>query len=180
MMRRSGAASMMRRVIGEERIEVPIMASAPPAIATISASLLPCGLCQPAEPCTISHPAPCSFLSLSVSCPGFSGANTSTLAAPAPISLAGLPLWGLDAFAMLVLPGAQVPLPLSGRGERRLSVRVEDALAARNCKRWPTGAAGGLHGPSNDRAGPSLGRAHSARPRRGPGCSGIDGVGAGG
>jgi hypothetical protein len=67
---------MMARVIGLERIEVPISASALRAIVTISASLLPCGLCQEALPWTISQPAAANLSSVLPTLPGCSGANT--------------------------------------------------------------------------------------------------------
>ena len=51
------ALDRLRRVIGLERIEVPISASAPRASRTISASLSPWGVCQPAAPSTTSHPS---------------------------------------------------------------------------------------------------------------------------
>src|SRR5680860_10179 len=57
IIRRWSDASMIRRVIGELRIEDPQKASLPRANSYISSSSSPCGLCQPALPRTTSHPA---------------------------------------------------------------------------------------------------------------------------
>ena len=77
-MRSRSELSMMVRLMGAFRMEVPMRASHPLAMPTISASLFPCGVSQEALPRISSHP----FASRvrCVSGASFTGAKMNTLA----------------------------------------------------------------------------------------------------
>ena len=77
-MRSRSELSMIARLMGAFRMEVPMRASHPLAMPTISASLLPCGVSQEAFPRISSHP----FASRvrCVSGASFTGAKMNTLA----------------------------------------------------------------------------------------------------
>src|SRR2546423_954400 len=141
-MRRRSELSMIVRLMGALRIDVPISASQPRAISTISASLLPCGVSQDALPRISSQPFSSSFRWVSAA--SATGAKIRTLATLMVI----FPSGGARAPALL---RELVRVQLS-QG-RQLLVRLHDAGLDLEVER-------ALEPGLGDEAGAGGGRAH--------------------